>query len=61
MNKLSVKLSEESLKFLKKLEINIIKAGDYEEYKKLSYSNIMDKIVRYFKSNNNIYLSLITS
>ena len=56
-NKTSVKMSEENIAFWKKLNVNCIKANKITEI--LSYSDLQEAVVRYFKMNNDRYIELI--
>lgn len=56
-NKSSVKMSDENIAFWKKLNVNCIKAEKLTEI--LSYSDLQEIIVKYFKANNEKYLELI--
>lgn len=58
-SKTSTKISDEARNFLKKLNVNIIKVGEFEEEPELSYSDLLDEIVIYFKSNNDIYTDMV--
>lgn len=57
--KTSVKLSESNKEFFRRLRLNIIRAGGDEEALKLSYNDLVEQIVKYFKLNNTIYVSMI--
>lgn len=56
-NKSSIKLSEESITFLKKFRLNRIKTNTDEEI--LSYAGLVDVVVKYFRLNNERYLELV--
>ena len=55
--KTSVKMSDENINFWKNLNVNCIKTDNLKEI--LSYSDLQDSIVKYFKLNNDRYLELI--
>lgn len=57
VNKSSVKLSEAGVEFLKKFRLNRIRTKADDDI--LSYSDLVEVIARYFKSNNERYLELI--
>jgi len=56
-NKTSVKFSEDNIQFWKNLNVNCIKTDKLKDI--LSYSDLQEGIVKYFKLNNNRYLELI--
>lgn len=56
-SKVSVKMSEENIKFWKKLNVNAIKTDNIQEI--ISYSNLQEAVVNYFKINNDRYLELL--
>jgi|LGVF01.1.fsa_nt_gb hypothetical protein len=58
-NKSSVKLSEESKEFLKRLRINRIKINANMDNEFLSYADLVDIIVKYFKLDKANYMELI--
>jgi len=55
--KTSVKMSDENLTFWKNLNVNCIKTDKTKEI--LSYSDLQESIVKYFKLNNDRYLELV--
>jgi len=55
--KISVKMSEENIKFWKNLNVNCIKTDKIKDI--VSYSDLQDTIVNYFKLNNDRYLELV--
>jgi len=55
--KTSVKMSDENLTFWKNLNVNCIKMDKTKEI--LSYSDLQESIVKYFKLNNDRYLELV--
>ena len=57
--KTSEKMSDKNIDFWKRLNINLIKTDRIE--KSLSYSDSQEEIVKFFKTNNNIYLDLLES
>lgn len=59
-NTISVKLDQNSLDFFKKFRINIIRAGGSEKALELSYANLMDWIVKYFKFDNDSYTRMVS-
>jgi len=56
-NKTSVKLSGEVTEFLKNFRKNRTKVDMDEDY--LSYSRLLEIIVKYFKNNNEEYLGIV--
>ena len=58
-NKVSVKLENGSVEFFKKLRVNIIRAGGSEESLNLSYADLMEWIVKYFKFDNITYNKMV--
>jgi hypothetical protein len=58
-NNTSVKLSEQGKSFFKKMRVNIIRAGGSEKALELSYADLMEDIVKYFKVDNSSYIKLI--
>lgn len=52
----SVKLSEEGIEFLKKFRLNRIRTETDDKI--LSYADLLDIIIKYFKSNNERYVEL---
>lgn len=59
-NKVSTKLSEPSIEFFKKFRLNIIRAGGTEKAIDLSYAELMDWIVKYFKFDNVTYTKMVS-
>lgn len=57
MSNSSVKLSEEGKEFLNNFGRNRIKADT--DKKVLSYADLLDVVVKYFKSSNERYLELV--
>jgi len=57
--KTSVKMSQENIKFWKNLNVNAIKTDKLKDI--LSYSDLQEVVVKYFKLNNDRYLELINS
>jgi hypothetical protein len=55
--KTSVKMSEDNITFWKNLNVNCIKTDNLKEI--ISFSDLQDMIVKYFKLNNDRYLELI--
>ena len=55
--KTSVKFSDENIQFWKNLNVNCIKTDKLKEI--LSYSDLQEGVVKYFKLNNHRYLELI--
>jgi hypothetical protein len=55
--KTSVKFSDENILFWKNLNVNCIKTDKLKEI--LSYSDLQEGVVKYFKLNNHRYLELI--
>jgi septin family protein len=55
--KTSVKMSDENRIFWKNLNINCIKTNHLREI--ISYSDLQETVVKYFKLNNDRYLELI--
>jgi septin family protein len=55
--KTSVKMSDENVMFWKNLNINCIKTNHLREI--ISYSDLQETVVKYFKLNNDRYLELI--
>jgi hypothetical protein len=58
-SKVSVKLEQDSVEFFKKLRVNIIRAGGSEKALKLSYADLMEWIVKYFKFDNDTYIKMV--
>jgi len=56
-SKVSVKMSDNNINFWKNLNVNCIKTDNLKEI--LSYSDLQESIVKYFKLNNDKYLELI--
>lgn len=56
--KTSTKLSDDTREFLKKFDVNRIRAGTADD--KIGYSRLLDLIVKYFKLNNDSYLGLVS-
>lgn len=56
-SKVSVKMSDDNINFWKNLNVNCIKTDNLKEI--LSYSDLQESIVKYFKLNNTNYLELI--
>jgi len=54
-NKLTVKVSNKGKNFLKQMQINMIKL----DLDQLTIPDCIDKIVDYFKNNNQEYLKMI--
>lgn len=57
MNTNPVRISNETLEFLKKFQLNRIRIGTDEI--KISYINALNLIVKYFKDNNSEYVKLV--
>lgn len=57
VNKSSVKLSEAGVEFLKKFRLNRIRTKADDDI--LSYSDLVEVVAKYFKTNNERYLELI--
>ena len=57
--KISTKLSDFNLEFLRRMNINLTKADKLD--KPLSYSDLLESVVRYFRNNDERYLELITT
>jgi hypothetical protein len=55
--KVSVKMSDENISFWKNLNVNCIKTDQLKDI--VSYSDLQEGIVKYFKLNNNRYLELV--
>jgi hypothetical protein len=55
----SIKVSDDATQFLKKCRINIIRAGGDEQALEMSYADLLDSIVKYFKSYNDSYIKFI--
>ena len=55
--KTSQKFSDENIAFWKKLNVNLIKSDKTDSI--LSYSNLQEGIVKYFKAHNDQYLELL--
>jgi len=60
MNNISVRLSEEFHIFLLKAQKNI-SIADEKSLKQLSQTEVCNKIVKYFKTNNGSYVEFIKS
>lgn len=58
-NKVSVKLEQEATGFFKKLRINVIRAGGSEEALDMSYADLMEEVVKYFKIDNVAYTRMV--
>lgn len=58
-NKVSVKLNDNATDFFKKLRVNIIRAGGTEKALDLSYADLMEWIVKYFKFDNSTYIKMV--
>jgi hypothetical protein len=58
-NKISTKLSKDSIEFFKKFRLNIIRVGGSEKALDLSYADLMDWIVKYFKFDNSPYTKML--
>jgi len=58
-SKVSVKLEQASVDFFKKLRVNIIRAGGSEKALELSYADLMEWIVKYFKFDNDTYIKMV--
>lgn len=59
-NNVSVKLEQGSIQFFKNFQINIIRAGGSDKALNLSYAELMNWIVKYFKSDNPTYIKMVT-
>lgn len=55
--KTSVKMSSNNITFWKKMNVNAIKSDKIQEL--LSYSELQEVVVNYFKQNNQCYLQLL--
>lgn len=55
--KTSVKMSSNNITFWKKMNVNAIKSDKIQEL--LSYSELQEVVVNYFKQNNHCYLQLL--
>lgn len=55
----SIKVTDDATDFFKKLRLNIIRAGGSENSLTLSYADLMDFIVKYFKSNSLSYTEMV--
>jgi hypothetical protein len=55
----SIKVTDDATDFFKKLRLNIIRAGGSENSLTLSYADLMDLIVKYFKSNSISYTEMV--
>jgi hypothetical protein len=53
----TTKLTNEGLNFLKKMQVNRIKKGVTEEMETIP--QMMDLVVKFFKLNNDIYLTML--
>lgn len=59
-NNVSVKLEQGSIQFFKNFQINIIRAGGSDKALNLSYAELMNWIVKYFKFDNPTYIKMVT-
>lgn len=57
VEKVSQKMSEDAIKFTDNLNTNMIRDGVID--KALHRTDVWDRIVRYFKLNNNRYIELV--
>lgn len=57
----SIKVTDNATNFLKKLRLNVIRAGGSEKALEISYSNLMDFVVKYFKDNEVAYTEMVRS
>jgi hypothetical protein len=55
----SVKLSEAGREFYKKFRLNIIRAGGSEKALDISSADLMDLIVKYFKTDSLAYTKMV--
>ena len=55
----SIKVTDNAKDFFKKFRLNIIRAGGSEKALDLSYADLMNWVVKYFKSNNQTYTEMI--
>ena len=58
-NKISTKLGQGAITFFKRLRINIIRVGGSEEALNISYADLMEEVVKYFKLNNLSYTKMV--
>lgn len=55
----SIKVREEHKDFFKKFRLNIIRGGGSEKALDLSYDDLLEKIVQFFKSNSDLYTQMV--
>ena len=55
----SIKVTDMTTEFLKKLKINMIRVGASENALEISYAELMERIVKYFKLNNEAYINMV--
>jgi hypothetical protein len=58
-NSVSVKLNEPGREFYKKFRVNIIRSGGSEKALDLSSADLMDLIVKYFKTDSLAYTKMV--